>query len=152
MLWFRNARILITHGNLDEGVYNTYIIDSDYDNWALLMHCAEKKKSSRYISALMMSRTTTLGYNVKAFLREKLPKYNIDVDFMFEVRHDDCKNGITSMKDYYEYVLKNKEYVEDEDVKIVTLTTSRFDHWLSIDHQNYSKYCLVIPKAVNDIL
>lgn len=81
------------------------------------MHCAEKKKHSRYLSALMMSRTTTLGFNVKVFLREKLPKYNIDLDFMFEVRHDDCKNGVTSMKDYYELVLKNKEKNDVEIVK-----------------------------------
>lgn len=57
----------------------------------------------------MMSRMPTLGFNVKAFLREKLPKYNIDLDFMFEVRHDDCKNGVTSMRDYYELFLKKKE-------------------------------------------
>lgn len=73
------------------------------------MHCAEKKKSQRYLSALMMSRTPMLGHNVKVFLREKLPKYNIDLNFMFDVRHDDCKNGITSMKDYYDLVLKNKQ-------------------------------------------
>lgn len=102
-------RKIIIYSKIDEGVYNTYIIDTDYENWSLLMHCAEKKKYPRYLSALMMSRKATLGYNVKAFLREKLPKYNIDVDFMFEVRHDNCKNGITSMKDYYELVLKKKE-------------------------------------------
>jgi apolipoprotein D and lipocalin family protein len=73
------------------------------------MHCAEKKKYPRYLSALMMSREPTVGYNVKVFLREKLPKYNIDVDFMFDVRQDDCKNRITSMKDYYDLVLKKKE-------------------------------------------
>ncbi|CRK87467.1 CLUMA_CG001268, isoform A [Clunio marinus] len=98
-----------------EGVYNTYVIDSDYDNWALIMHCAEKKKSSRYLSAFMLSRTEFLGHNVKAFLREKLPQYNIDLDYMFEVRHDECKSGITSMKEYYEYVLKNKASGEIDD-------------------------------------
>ena len=58
------------------------------------MHCAEKKRSSRYLSALMLSRTPTLGHNVKVFLREKLPQYNIDLDFMFDVYQDDCKEGI----------------------------------------------------------
>lgn len=90
-------------------MYNTYIIDTDYDNWALLMHCAEKKKHSRYLSALMMSREPSLGHNVKAFLREKLPKYNIDLDFFFEVHQDGCEGGITSMQDYYEKFLKKKE-------------------------------------------
>lgn len=78
----------------DEGVYNTYIIDNYHQDWALIMHCAEKKRSSRYLSALMLSRTPTLGHNVKVFLREKLPQYNIDLDYMFDVYHDDCKEGI----------------------------------------------------------
>lgn len=103
----------------DEGVYNTYVIDTDYENWALIMHCAEKKKFPRYLSALMMSRSQTIGNNVKAFLREKLPKYNIDLDFFFEVNHVDCVGGITSMRDYYEVFLRNKD--DEENVNIVTL-------------------------------
>lgn len=81
------------------------------------MHCAEKKKYSRYLSALMMSRTKALGSNVKAFLREKLPKYKIDLDFFFDIRHDDCGGGIVNMRDYYETVLKNKEDGDVVDVK-----------------------------------
>jgi apolipoprotein D and lipocalin family protein len=78
----------------DEGIYSTYILDLYADEWALLMHCAEKKRESRYLSALMMSRTPTLGSNVKAFLREKLPQYNIDLDYMFDVKHEECDPGI----------------------------------------------------------
>lgn len=85
------------------------------------MHCAEKKKHQRYLSALMMSRTPTLGYNVKVFLREKLPKYNIDLDLMFEVRQDECKNGITSMKDYYDLVLKNKKETDISSMEVTDL-------------------------------
>lgn len=60
------------------------------------MHCAEKKKYSRYLSALLLSRKSTLGTNVKNFLREKLPQYQIDLDYMFEVHQNDkdCKEGI----------------------------------------------------------
>ena len=96
---------------LDEGVYNTYVIDTDYESFALIMHCAEKKKNPRYLSALMMSRSQKLGYNVKVYLREKLPNYKIDLDFMFEVRQDDCDKLLasTNMKDYFERVLKKKE-------------------------------------------
>lgn len=107
----------------DEGVYNTYVIDTDYDNWALIMHCAEKKKFPRYLSALMMSRSQTLGNNVKVFLREKLPNYNIDLDFFFDVKHDDCIGGISSMRDYYEVILRNRGS-DEEDVSVVTLKTS----------------------------
>lgn len=123
-----SERLIISHSScsdfettkktvyLDEGVYNTYVIDTDYENWALIMHCAEKKKYPRYLSALMMSRTLGLGTNVKVFLREKLPKYNIDLDYMFEVRQDNCDQlaGSMNMKDYYENVLKNKESNEVE--------------------------------------
>jgi hypothetical protein len=72
------------------------VIDFLKDEWALLMHCAEKKKDSRYLSALLLSRKDTLGSNVKAFLREKLPVYQIDLDYMFEVKQgsDDCKQGL----------------------------------------------------------
>lgn len=69
----------------------------------------------------MMSRTPSLGYNVKVFLREKLPKYNIDLDLMFEVRQDECKNGITSMKDYYDLVLKNKKETDISSMEVTDL-------------------------------
>lgn len=73
-----------------EGIYNTYIIDTDYKSWGLLMHCAEKSKSPRYLSALLLSREPTLGSNVVNFLREKLPRYGIDLSFMFSITQDDC--------------------------------------------------------------
>lgn len=54
----------------DEGIYNTYIIDTDYKSWALIMHCAEKTKDPpRYLSALLLSREQHLGINVINFLR-----------------------------------------------------------------------------------
>lgn len=53
----------------DEGVYNTYILDTDYLSWALIMHCAEKNKSPRYLSALLLSRKPQLSVNVINFLR-----------------------------------------------------------------------------------
>ena len=83
------------------------------------MHCAEKKKFPRYLSALMMSRKDILGTNVKAFLREKLPQYNIDLDFMFEVKHEGCDKleGSMNMKDYYEKVLKKKGEEEITDIQ-----------------------------------
>lgn len=67
----------------------------------------------------MMSRTESLGYNVKVFLREKLPKYNIDLDFFFEVRHDSCVGGITNMRDYYDSFLKNRDTIDS--VKIIKI-------------------------------
>lgn len=58
------------HGGCeDEGIYNTYIIDTDYEDWALIMHCGEKKQSNRYLSALMLSRKPEVPKNVNSFLR-----------------------------------------------------------------------------------
>lgn len=68
---------------LDEGVYNTYVIDTDYREWALVMHCAEKQKSNRYLSALMLSRTPTVGINVINFLRFE---YFHSISFLFICR------------------------------------------------------------------
>lgn len=56
--------------NIYEGIiYNTYILDTDYTTWALIMHCAEKLKSPRYLSALLLSRKAKLGVNEINFLR-----------------------------------------------------------------------------------
>ncbi|OXU25944.1 hypothetical protein TSAR_016650 [Trichomalopsis sarcophagae] len=73
-----------------EGVYNTYVLDSDYKSWALLMHCAEKSKSPRYLSSFIMSREASLGNNVISYLREKLPRYDIDLEYMFPMDQTNC--------------------------------------------------------------
>ncbi|VEN61724.1 unnamed protein product [Callosobruchus maculatus] len=75
-----------------EGIYNTYVLDSDYTSWSLLLHCAEKKKVPRYLSSFIMSRDPTLGVNVISYLREKLPKYDIDLSYVFLMQQDNC-NG-----------------------------------------------------------
>ncbi|GLV44204.1 karl [Carabus blaptoides fortunei] len=73
-----------------EGIYNTYVLDSDYKSWALLLHCAEKSKSPRYLSSFIMSRLPDLGRNVVSYLRDKLPRYDIDLGFMFDMSQKDC--------------------------------------------------------------
>lgn len=74
----------------DEGIYNTYVLDSDYTSWALLLHCAEKTSSPRYLSSFIMSREPILGVNVISYLRDKLPKYDIDLKYMFDMTQNDC--------------------------------------------------------------
>lgn len=85
----------------DEGVYNTYIIDTDYREWALIMHCAEKTKSNRYLSALMLSRNPSVAPNVISFLKEKLPQYDIDISFMFPIDQNNCQK-----------IVKNETYFQ----------------------------------------
>ncbi|XP_075212829.1 apolipoprotein D-like [Lycorma delicatula] len=73
-----------------EEVYNTYVLDSDYETWSLLLHCAEKSRSPRYLSSFIMSRTIRLPPNVISFLRDKLPQYDIDLEYMFPMTQHHC--------------------------------------------------------------
>jgi len=93
-----------------EGVYNTYVLDSDYKEWCLLLHCAEKSKSPRYLSSLMMSRTPELPVNVISFLRDKLPRYDITLDYMFPMKQTNCADPSKELH----YATKKKKSDEDE--------------------------------------
>jgi len=63
----------------------------DWDaTFALLLHCAEKTGSTRYLSSIMLSRSLKLGPNVVSYLREKLPKYDVDLAYMFPMSQMDC--------------------------------------------------------------
>lgn len=90
-----------------EGVYNTYVLDSDYKSWALLLHCAEKDKEPRYLSSFIMSRSPDLGQNVVTYLREKLPRYDIDLEFMFPMSQENC----TALAETEEEVAAGEEEV-----------------------------------------
>ncbi|XP_058811511.1 lopap [Topomyia yanbarensis] len=86
-----------------EEVYNTYIIDTDYRSWGLIMHCAEKTKTQKYLSALMLSREPTLTQNVINFLREKLPRYDIDLNYMFAIPQNNCTEREQDPVKYFKY-------------------------------------------------
>uniref|UniRef100_A0A2H1WKQ0 SFRICE_033760 n=1 Tax=Spodoptera frugiperda TaxID=7108 RepID=A0A2H1WKQ0_SPOFR len=73
-----------------DGIYNTYVLDTEYKTWALLLHCAEQTEGARYLSAFVLSRNTTLPKNVMAYLRDKLPRYDVDVNYVFPIPHKDC--------------------------------------------------------------
>ncbi|XP_022224811.1 insecticyanin-A [Drosophila obscura] len=103
-----------------EGVYNTYVLDTDYQSWGLVMHCAEKKKHTRYLSALLLSREPTLGENVVNFLREKLPRYHIDLSFMFDINQTACDNLMeSSSDDPLAYIVNGRKNAK-EMFKIIT--------------------------------
>lgn len=73
-----------------EGVYNTYILDVEFNAWSLLLHCAEKSKSPRYLSSFIMSRKSDLSANAIHYLMDKLPKYDIDLEYMFPMIQRGC--------------------------------------------------------------
>lgn len=93
--------VLGTNNNIplstDEGVYNTYVMDSDYISWALLLHCAEKSKVPRYLSSFIMSREPALGVNVISYLKDKLPRYDVDLTYMFDMSQDDCNATVPDL-------------------------------------------------------
>lgn len=77
----------------DEGVYNTYVLDIDVNgdkSWVLLLHCAEKSGTARYLSSFIMGRRSTLPVNVIAYLQDKLPRYDIDLQYLFQMQQNEC--------------------------------------------------------------
>ncbi|CAG9787124.1 unnamed protein product [Diatraea saccharalis] len=82
-----------THSEITyDGIYNTYVLDTEYKTWALLLHCAEQREGTRWLSAFILSRTTKLPKNVMAYLRDKLPRYDVDVKYVFPISHGDCSS------------------------------------------------------------
>ncbi|CAG4974867.1 unnamed protein product [Parnassius apollo] len=80
-----------THSELTyDGIYNTYVLDTEYKTWALLLHCAEQREGARYLSAFVLSRKTVLPKNVMAYLRDKLPRYDVDIKYVFPISHNNC--------------------------------------------------------------
>ncbi|XP_049871101.1 uncharacterized protein LOC126370296 [Pectinophora gossypiella] len=75
-----------------DGIYNTYVLDTEYKTWALLLHCAEQREGARYLSAFVLSRKTTLPKNVMAYLRDKLPRYDVDIQYVFPIPHENCSS------------------------------------------------------------
>lgn len=73
----------------DEGVYNTYVLDCK-DTWALLLHCAEKPSSPRYLSSILLSRNKTVPVNVRSYVHDKLPKYGVQPEYTFPMVQNDC--------------------------------------------------------------
>lgn len=84
-----NLRIIFP----DEGIYNTYVLDIDVNgdkSWVLLLHCAEKSGTARYLSSFIMGRRSTLPVNVIAYLQDKLPRYDIDLQYLFQMQQNEC--------------------------------------------------------------
>lgn len=44
-----------------------------------------------------MSREPTLGINVVSYLRDKLPKYDVDLSYMFDMYQENCNSTTTDL-------------------------------------------------------
>ncbi|KAE9524923.1 hypothetical protein AGLY_014973 [Aphis glycines] len=82
----------------DEGVYNTFVLDCK-DTWAVLLHCAEKPSSPRYLSSILLSRNKTVPVNVRSYVHDKLPKYGVQLEYTFPMVQDDCSPAVIPL--YY---------------------------------------------------
>uniref|UniRef100_A0A2S2PG53 Apolipoprotein D n=1 Tax=Schizaphis graminum TaxID=13262 RepID=A0A2S2PG53_SCHGA len=81
-----------------EGVYNTFVLDCK-DTWAVLLHCAEKPSSPRYLSSILLSRDRTVPVNVRSYVHDKLPKYGVQLEYTFPMVQDDCSPAVIPL--YY---------------------------------------------------
>ncbi|KAL4141945.1 hypothetical protein QTP88_004485 [Uroleucon formosanum] len=81
-----------------EGVYNTFVLDCK-DTWAVLLHCAEKPSSPRYLSSILLSRNRTVPVNVRSYVHDKLPKYGVQLEYTFPMVQDDCSPAVIPL--YY---------------------------------------------------
>lgn len=76
-----------TEENYD-GFYDTYVIDIEYDSWLLLLHCAEKENKPRYLFGFIMSRSSAINITIVSYLKEKLGKYNIDLENVYDINQN----------------------------------------------------------------
>lgn len=98
------------------------------------MHCAEKKKHPRYLSALLLARKTELAPNEINFLREKLPQ-DIDKSFMFNIGQGSCENLMeSSQDDPLAYVINGRQNAK-EIFKVVNKL------WHTMDKYKYKYFC-----------
>lgn len=78
----------------DRGIYNTYVIDTDYTTWLLLLHCSDPQPNKKYLSAFVFSRKPVLDKMTIAYLVEKLGGYTIELEYLFPVNQTECLSDL----------------------------------------------------------
>lgn len=72
------------------GIYNTDVIDTDYDNWLVLLHCSDLESDKKFLSSFVLSRTAYLDKMTTDYLREKIGYYSVELDYLFPVNQTHC--------------------------------------------------------------
>ena len=75
---------------LDRGIYNTDVVDTDYDNWLLLLHCSDPEPNQKFLSTFVLSRSPSLDKTTLDYLREKVGYYDVDLNYLFPVNQTHC--------------------------------------------------------------
>jgi hypothetical protein len=74
----------------DQGIYNTDVIDTDYSNWLLLLHCSDPEPNKKFLSSFVLSRTPNLDKMTTDYLKEKVGFYDVDLSYLFFVNQTNC--------------------------------------------------------------
>ena len=81
---------------LDTGVYNTDVVDTDHDNWLLLLHCSDPESSKKFLSTFILGRSSHLDETMINYLREKVSQFDVDLDYLFPVNQTHCLSNPTT--------------------------------------------------------
>ncbi|KAG8237146.1 hypothetical protein J437_LFUL011194 [Ladona fulva] len=91
-----------------DGIYDTFVVDAEASSWALLVHCARndaiqplhspmhnvigtgQARTRRFISAFILSRQSELAPGALAYLRDKLPPFGVDLEYVSNVEQKGC--------------------------------------------------------------
>ncbi|CAG7716857.1 unnamed protein product [Allacma fusca] len=73
-----------------KGVYNTDVVDTDYDNWLLLLHCSDTDSSKKFLSTFILGRQPQLDVMTTNYLRDKAGQFQVDLEYLFPVNQTRC--------------------------------------------------------------
>jgi hypothetical protein len=73
-----------------KGVYNTDVVDTDYENWLLLLHCSDTDSSKKFMSTFILGRQPRLDVMTTNYLRDKAGQFQVDLDYLFPVNQTHC--------------------------------------------------------------
>jgi len=106
---------------VDKGVYNTDVIDTDYTNWLIILHCADSESEKKFLSTFVLSRNPRLDKLTTAYLREKIGQYDVHLEYLFPVNQTSCFGE----EEVYEE--ENNELSSDSVVKPFSSTQEPFE-------------------------
>jgi hypothetical protein len=91
---FRNSMHLINYCEFwifaDKGIYSTDVVDTDYENWLILLHCSDPESQKKFLSTFVFSRSPTMDKMTVEYLRDKISFYDVELEYLFPVNQTNC--------------------------------------------------------------
>jgi hypothetical protein len=69
----------------------TAIVDTDYQNWAVFVQCANEDSQLKFMSMRIMSRSTVLSPQNWFSVREIIKSNNLDARYKYEIDQSTCQ-------------------------------------------------------------